>query len=218
MAKYFSKFPKIFYNFGGNTTDTITNIVSRFRLESSLKNNTSAYYNYTIRDGETPEILAFNLYNSTEKHWIILMMNDIVDAQYDWPLQYVTLNRYIENKYSTSEYADTANTSNSGFIWSQTNSYAFYKKETIIKSGVEISTKLYEIDEEQYDALILLGPQISNPLELSDGNFITIKTFVDNKTYYDYENELNESKRIIKILKNDFVTSLELELEEIFNE
>jgi len=218
MAKYFSKFPKIFYNFGGNTTDTITNIVARFRLENSLKENTSTYYKYTIRDGETPEIIASKIYGSSEKHWIILMMNDIVDAQYDWPLEYETLNRYIENKYSTLEYANTANTSVSGLIWSQTNSYAYYKKEIVTSSGVEISTKLYEIDKDQYDDLVLLGPQISNPIELSDGNFITIKTTVDNKTYYNYENELNESKRNIKILKTEFVTFLELELEEIFNE
>jgi hypothetical protein len=215
MAKYFSKFPKIFYNFGGNTTDTITNIVARFTLEQKFKENTATYYNYNIRDGETPEIIASKVYGSPEKHWLILMMNDIVDPQYDWPLEYKTLNDFIESKYSTSQYADTANTSVSGIVWSQANSYAYYKKETVFKSGVEISTKLYEIDKNQHDSLT---PENIGPIQLTDDNSITIKIVKDNKTYFDYENELNESKRIIKILKDEFVASLELELEDIFNE
>ena len=128
MAKYFSKFPKVFYGFNDNSVDLLTNVTVRFALEKTLKENTSAYYNYSVIEGETPEIIASKLYGSPERHWIILMMNDIVDIENEWPLQYNTLNRFIERKYSQPEYADTANTSNSGISWAMSNIKTYYNK------------------------------------------------------------------------------------------
>ena len=37
----------------------------------------------------------------------------------------------------------------------------------------------------------------------------TVDVSKDLQTYYDYENDLNESKRTIKILKSEFVEILE---------
>jgi hypothetical protein len=52
---------------------------------------------------------------------------------------------------------------------------------------------------------------------LNDGNSITIKVSKENKSYYDYEVEENESKRTIKLLKPEFVSSIEEEFKIIFN-
>jgi hypothetical protein len=214
MAKYFSKFPKVLYNFEGNNVDVITNITVRFALEKKLKENTITYFNYTIRDGDTPEIIASKLYDNPEAHWIIMMLNDILDIEEDWPLQYNALNRFVERKYSTPEYADTANTDVSGIIWAQQNEQSYYKVITTISPDGTENVKELQIDEQSYD-----GMQVSQDQKtLSDGKTITIKVSKKTKSYYDYENDLNESKRIIKILKPEFVAGLEEELRVLFNE
>jgi hypothetical protein len=62
-----------------------------------------------------------------EKHWIVLMFNDIIDPQYDWPLDQRTIIKYINDKYSAN--GATHNPPQSGLVWAQdiTNVKAYYK-------------------------------------------------------------------------------------------
>jgi len=100
MAKYFNYFPTTFYN-NSNTSlslDTVTNIIARFSFENSLKEKSAIFYPYDIQDGDTPETIANKYYGTPEKHWIVLMFNDIIDPQYDWPLDQRTFISYVNDK------------------------------------------------------------------------------------------------------------------------
>lgn len=215
MAKYFNYFPKTFYNLGdSNSLETVTNIIARFAFEEKLKENSAAFYSYEIKDSDTPEIIASKYYNNSERHWIILMFNNIVDPQWDWPLQYRTFNEYLDEKYSAPEYADTANTSVPGLSWakSQSNIQSYYK---VITTQDNISGTI-NIDKIQIDA-----NQYSNVAEttvtytLQNSTTITEKISKEIKTYYDYENEINENKRKIKLLKQEFVDTVEKEFKRV---
>jgi len=211
MANYFSKFPKLFYNFDSySNSEYVTNILSRFSLEQKLKENTSIYYTYDIRDGDTPEIVASKLYDSSERHWIILMMNDIIDPQYEWPLEYETLNRYIDAKYLENA---NSTTSGDGLIWARSNVKSYYRVERQYVSSDEVVEKKYEIDEDTFDNTTV---SLGNPITLESGITVIFDTDKTTQNYYDYELELNESKRKIKLLKREFVSSLEEELEKLF--
>jgi hypothetical protein len=50
---------------------------------------------------------------------------------------------------------------------------------------------------------------------LKDGNTIRIQVSKETQSYYDYEMELNESKRKIKLLKPEFVNSVEEEFRRV---
>jgi hypothetical protein len=212
MAKYFSKFPKVYYNLNNtNDLNVVTNITARFTIEEKLKDNATSYFNYTILDGDTPEIVAAKLYGSSERHWIILLMNNIIDPQYDWPLQYDTLNRYIANKYSAAEYANTQNTSIPGIIWAQQNTHSYYKRETTITQNESTF-----VDQQiSFQDFTFLAP-FTRTYNFSDGTSADLNTSKYTKTYYDYELEENENKRIIKILKTEFVPSIEEEFQSVF--
>ena len=221
MSKYFNYFPKVGYSIEKpNAYDYVTSVVSRFGIEDALKNNSSVFYTYQVRDGETPEIIASKVYGSSERHWIILMMNDIVDPQYDWPLSYSAFNEYVKSKYSTPEYADTANTGVSGLTWSQNlhgvpsekKPLKYYKVVTKITSS-NTNIEKYEVDSNTYSIIV----NTSNNYALQDGSSITIEVTKETKNYYDIEMELNEKKRKIKILKSDFVPGLENELSQVFS-
>jgi hypothetical protein len=219
MAKYFNNFPKLDYAIENNGLQYVTNIVSRFGLDEKLKQNSSIYYTYDISDGDTPEILAAKIYDSPEKHWIILAMNDIVDPQFDWPLTYDQFNRYVEEKYSQKEYADTANTNIPGLIWSQNinNIHAYYKVVTK-QINDTITIDRFEVDANTYANNIAMdiNSESGDTYNLQDGSFVNIKITKTSQNYYDYEKELNENKRTIKMLKVEFVPYLENELLEIF--
>lgn len=215
MAKYFNYFPKTLYTANNRTAglDTVTNIISRFGFESSLKNNSAAFYKYDIQEGDTPEIIATKYYDNPERHWIVLLFNDIYDPQWDWPLQYKSFIDYVDKKYSAPEYADTANTSISGLSWAMNinNVQSYVKVITRTNSdNISIVEKL-DVDANTYANVAVTTATYT----LQDNSIITQKVTKETKSYYDYEMELNEEKRSIKLLKPEFIPDVEKEFKKV---
>ena len=208
MSKYFSYFPKTIYTLDSSNADAVTSIVSRFAFESSFKDNTAVYYEYNIQDSDTPEIIANKFYGDSEKHWVVLMLNQIIDPQFDWPLDQRTIISYMNEKYSAN-----ASVGQLGITWAQANIHSYYKVETRTtnSTNTELQTKL-QIDANTYANVAAT----TTNLLLDDGNSITITVSKETKSYYDYEVEQNETKRRIKLLKPEFVSPIEDELRAVF--
>jgi hypothetical protein len=215
MAKFFNYFPKTFYtsNNVSSGIDTVTNIIARFGFEKKLKENSSAFYKYSIKDSDTPEIIAGKFYDNVERHWIVLLFNDIIDPQYDWPLDSRTLIQYINTKYSANQYADTANTSVTGISWAQNTSHvkSYFKNITRTSTdGTDIVEKI-TVDANTYANIAAT----SIAYTLNNSSSITETISKTTQTYYDYEVELNEAKREINLLKSEFVPEVEREFRRV---
>ena len=209
MAKYFNYFPKTLYSANNNSAglDTVTNIITRVNFEKTLKENSATYYEYDIQEGDTPEIIAAKYYDNPERHWIVLMFNDIMDPQYDWPLQYTPFIEYVTQKYSANGAANT--TVQNGLAWAMNvnNVHSYYKIITRTNSD-----NISIIEKIQVDANTFSNTSLSSTnYTLQDGSVITQTISKETKTYYEYEQELNESKRTIKLLKPEFVPGVEKE-------
>ena len=203
MSKYFSYFPKTSYTVSpnGDSIDLVTNIMTRFKMQESFKENTAVFNKYTIKDGDTPESIAYDFYGDVEYHWVVLLYNNILDPQFNWPLEDRSLSRYIDSKYET--YADTAN-NETGLVWSRSNIHSYYKEITTTTSKNISHTQIIQIDAPTYANTISL----SVPVTLSSGEQITKSTIRSSKTYFQYEYDVNESLRSIKILKPEFIFAL----------
>lgn len=104
MGRFLDRFPQVPYDInksGYSNYERVTDISFRFSLIKEVLDNTSAYYEYVIRDGETPEILADRVYDNPESYWMILYANNIYDPQYDWPLNDDAFEKFIINKYGS---------------------------------------------------------------------------------------------------------------------
>ena len=101
---YFNKIPKIYYDFEGSKEPKIvTNLLRRVGMRAKLKSNTLIYDTYDVKEGETPEMIAFKLYGDSELHWIVLMINDITDRYHQWPMNFSQFNEYLNDKYSNPD-------------------------------------------------------------------------------------------------------------------
>ena len=97
---YFSQFPKLVYDIKGNNTyKVVPDIFRRIKVKNRIKNNVPLLDKYSVKDGETPEGLAYKVYGNSNYHWIILLLNDIQNIYYDWPLSSVAFNNYVNDKY-----------------------------------------------------------------------------------------------------------------------
>ena len=213
MAKFFNYFPKTIYTANTNVSglDTVTNIIARFGFERSLKENSSTFYKYSIQDSDTPEIIAHKYYDHAERHWIVLLFNDIIDPQYDWPLKYETFINYVDTKYSANGAANT--TVQSGLAWSMSvnNVHSYYKIIQRTSADGTVTEERIQIDSGTYANVAATTSSIT----LQSGNIITQTVSKEKKSYYDYEMETNEAKRNIILLKPDFVPQIEKEFKKI---
>ena len=87
---YFDKnFPVIPYDsVGQGDFKDVTNLLRRVALNTKVKTNTLIYDTYDVKEGETPESIAFKLYGDAEFHWVIMLVNDITDRYHQCPMRY----------------------------------------------------------------------------------------------------------------------------------
>ena len=213
MARFFNYFPKTVYTANTNSSglDTVTNIISRFGFEQKLKDNSAAFYKYSIQDSDTPEIIAHKYYDNSERHWIVLLFNDIIDPQFDWPLKYETFIKYVDKKYTANGAANT--TVQTGLAWAMSvnNVQAYYKIVTRTNIDKESIVEKIQVNASTYANV----STSSSSITLQSGDVITQTITREKKTYYEYEQEENEAKREISLLKPEFVPQIEKEFKKV---
>lgn len=201
MGTYLDYFPKTLYKLTNDkypNYDTVTDITFRLAIIKEVLANFSAYYTYTIKDGETPEILADRFYGNPQAHWIILYANNIYDPQYDWPLGYDAFNKYIIDKYGSIENAQTT--------------WHHYEKVIVrenMKDNVTTTTRFIinesaltstDLPYDTYQSLET-GYSVTNIV----GGKTVIETVSNNRvSNYDWEAEKNDNRRFIKVIKKQY--------------
>jgi nucleoid-associated protein YgaU len=97
---YFSTMPNIYYEFtdsdGKPTLKVLKDITTNVRVIRSVLENITVYDSYDIVDGETPEIIATKVYGNPLYHWVIMLANDKFDYREDFPLDYTSLVKRVE--------------------------------------------------------------------------------------------------------------------------
>lgn len=197
--KYFDTLPKIIQYDNKGIGRVFTNLLARASVIPELLKNPAIYYRYDIQEGDTPEIIAHKYYGDSYRYWIVLLANEILDPQWEWPMSGQVFQNYITAKYPDFN------------VYSTTHHYE--KTLTQYDFGTNTTTtNTVEIDEDTYISLEETTKTFSLPT--GDVSVTVSKTAVN---YYDYEEKLNESKRNINILNSNYVNQLETELSKLMS-
>jgi hypothetical protein len=189
--QYFDTLPKIIKTDANRNSVVMTDLMARCSIIPEILNNPMVYYDYDIQDGDTPEIVAYKYYGDSYRYWVVLFANQITDPQWDWPLNSNDFDAYITNKYPSFNPYSTV--------------HHYEKIVTQYDATTQTTTtKNIIIDEDTYNALVT-G---TNTYTLPTGS-VTVTIAKAAVSYYDYELNLNESKRSIKILNSGYVEQLE---------
>jgi len=202
---YFQSIPKIISPDVNGDGIVLTNIMARTELIPSLFNNPMLFYKYDIQEGDTPEIVADKYYGDSYRYWIVLYANQILDPQWNWPLNNQQFDLYMSKKYSVA-----ANTTN---VLSYTQSTIKEHRQTI-KSTDSLSlvetVDTFVIDEDTFNESYISS--ITYQLPDSLVSVITSKSTI---SVYDYELEQNEAKRTINLIDKIYVSELELQFKSL---
>ena len=189
MSNYFRRLPNLDYpsllNDRESNIDFVQtkNLFRRAKVREDLFANFMQFDKYQIVGDERPDNVAEKVYDRDDYDWIILMSNNIIDINNEWPLTQSQLNEFLNEKYTPQELVSIHHY--------ETLELRDNKNQLILPAGIVVN--------EDYSLEYLSGGQVKSTNSLVDGRPIRAVTF------YDYENDLNDKKRSINVLKSEFV-------------
>lgn len=221
--QYFSTLPKIIYADANKNVKLYTNLLARADVISSLTNNSVLFYQYDIQDQDTPETIAYKYYGDVYRYWMIFYCNQIIDPQWDWPLNNQQFNDFIFNKYASQaaayyyniDHTTTVNNITQSQVLSYTTSQVQSYTKTITQFDQNTGTtteNVISIDLNTYNNTL----ETTNTYTLPTGN-VTISVTKQIISYYTYEVNTNEAKRSIKLINKSYADQLESELKSLMS-
>ena len=105
MASYFRQVPNFEYvsRTAGeqNISDYIEvkNLFKRGKLREDIFGNLSFFTKYKIIGDERPDNVAYKVYNDETLDWVVLLANNILNIQSEWPVTQQAFDKVMFEKY-----------------------------------------------------------------------------------------------------------------------
>jgi len=83
---HFRNYPKVLYRFGNELDPVVAqNLGTYVDIIDQVKDDITIYTDYTILDGDRPDILSYRLYGDIRYYWLFYYINDKIKEE-GWPL------------------------------------------------------------------------------------------------------------------------------------
>ena len=170
----------------------VKNLFKRAKLREDIYQDLSFFTKYDVLGDDRPDNVADIIYGDPTLDWVVLLSNNIVNVQSEWPLSQGDFNRYITDKYDSEEILY------SGIHHYESREVKASDGTIIIRSGARVS----------------VGQSVSFFDELSDQQVIRTDIAMPI-TNFMHEDKLNNQKRSIFLLKPIYLNILFDDIEEI---
>ena len=183
MSNYFSVVPDFEYVSrlpDANISDYINvkNFFKRITLKQDVYQDLSFFTKYKIRGDDRPDNVAFKEYGRSDLDWIVLTSNNILNTQSEWPMPQFEFDKYLIEKYGT--YDNLNNTHHH-----ETTELKNNNNVIIVQKGLRVESN-YSITYFEDSGMVTQNPVVE-------------------VTNYQYEEQLNDDKRNIFLLKDIYL-------------
>lgn len=168
----------------------VKNLFKRGKLREDIFGNLSFFTKYDIIGDERPDNVAYKNYNDPTLDWVVLLANNILNIQSEWPKTQQVFDKYVLEKYGDYE------TLYSGIHHYESREIKNSIGITLIPAGLEVDAN-YSIT--YYD----------------NGGENIVSDVAQPVTNYDYENKIENDKRHIYILKPQYLNVVFNDLDSI---
>tara|TARA_B110000444_G_C18830589_1_gene593004 strand:+ start:118 stop:834 length:717 start_codon:yes stop_codon:yes gene_type:complete len=234
--QYFDNFPTTQYKLSNGKWITIKDFFRKATIEQDAVNSVIDYEYYELEDGERPDIVATKIYGNGDLHWTLLLVNQM-QSYYDWHKDTKTFELYLKQKYpgqwltfaNSSHIIDasskfllgekiTANDGNTAHIISVQPTY----NRIGIEGGLDFSG----------------GESVTGDISLKTGTVLNAINQIDGIAYYKNadglrrntfssgytstslwqdEFDTNDKKRLIKIIRPQYIRRVVQEFDRIMS-
>ena len=180
---YFRQLPDLDYPSLENDRNSIydyklvKNIFKRAVMRDDIFDSVTAFTKYSVQDDERPDQVAYNFYQDSGLDWVVLTTNNIIHVRDEWPMGSQDFLTYLNAKYTEQELSN------------------IHHYET-------------KIVRDSFGRLIqpegLTVPENHSITFLDNGTSRTVSRLT-SFTFLEHETNLNDAKRTINILRQEYL-------------
>jgi len=208
---YFDSQPNFYYPYKGGIKIS-KNLFRRVRFRDNLNALYVASTKYTVQNGETPEIISKKIYGSPEWYWTILILNNIIDMNNDWPVSDYELDISIEKKYGQNQddvkYWETRELYEGSNRILEGGIIIEYNEGRSEQQAVGYYPSYYNEQNQLVDVFTLTTP---------NGILLTRSQIMTPVTNREFEYRENEKKKDIFLIKQEYLNIMKEEIETLFS-
>ena len=198
MSNYFRQVPDFEYvsrlpNAKISDYITVKNLFKRGDLRPDIFQNVAIFEKYQIKGDDRPDNVAYDFYEDSNLDWLVLICNNILNIQTEWPLPQRDFDRYLLDKYETYEkmnevrHYETVEIKNSAGV-------------TMLEKGLEVES---DFTFSYFDWLN------DEQIDYTSTNTVT------EVTNLQYEEKIENEKRNIFLLKTRYLNIVTDDMEEL---
>ena len=156
------------------------NLFKRVKLSDEIFGDLTLFNKYTIKSQERPDSVAYKVYEDSNLDWLVMLSNNMINLQTEWPMDQVSYDNYLMNKYSSYE-----------------NMYGVHHYETI------------QVLDSNENVILPKGLEVPQDFSITyfDNGVEKIATNVTGEvSNLVYEDQVQEKKRSIYLLRSDYIS------------
>ena len=187
MSNYFRRLPE--FEYVSRLPDArigdyvrVKNLFKKGKIREDIFEDLAFFTKYKIIGNDRPDNVAFQVYEDSKLDWIVLLSNNIINVQTEWPLPQQQFDNYVLDKYGDYD------TLYNGIHHYETVEEKNSQGVTIVAAGFQVNST-YSVS--YYDYFI--------------DSQVTKNNLVVPITNYEYEEILENNKRNIFLLKKDYI-------------
>ena len=181
---YFRQLPELDYPSLANDRNSVydyqvvKNLFKRAVIRDDIFDEVTAFTKYSVRGDERPDQIAYNFYNDSGLDWVVLTTNNIIHVRDEWPMGNQDFLTYLNEKYTEQELANIHH----------------YETDLIRNSRGQLIQPEGMTVPENYSITYL------------DNGVLRTESKITSFTFLEHETRLNDNKRNINILKQEYLT------------
>ena len=170
----------------------VKNFFRRATLREDIFQSLTFFTKYSVEGNDRPDNVAHKVYENSDLDWVILLANNITHIPTEWPMPQNDFDRFLLDKY------DNYDTIYNGVHHHETVEVKDSNDVTIVPEGLEVSSDFTQTYYDYYVSGMVTASNITRPV-----------------TNYEYEEKLENEKREIFILKQEYLTVVIDDIEDI---
>ena len=187
MASYFRQVPN--FEYVSRLPDAkisdyieVKNFFKKGKIREDIFQNLAFFTKYQIVGNARPDNVAFEVYGDSSLDWVILLCNNIINIQTEWPLPQNDFDTYLANKYGDYD------TLYNGIHHYETTEVTNSQGVVILPAGLQVQSD-YTLTYYDY----------------FEDSLVTVNDAVIPVTNYEYEEGIENDKRNIFVLKKQYL-------------
>ena len=167
------------------------NLFKRAKLRPDIFENLNHFTKYKIIGDDRPDNVAYEVYGDQNLDWLIMLSNNIINLENEWPMEQTAFHNYLLKKYRTNAKIYSVRHYETAELKDSTG-------KIVVPKGLEVpsdfSITYYDSGRGVEDEVVNSAVAVTN---------------------YTYEDRIQENKRNIFLLKDRYVGLVVEDLKEI---